>query len=92
MSFVIRVSGMRGQTIAPSPAEADGWVKSFDPEAYEGRGIAELTSDVAEAKRFSSMEEAYAFWRLVPEARPIRDDGRPNRPLTAFSVSIEAAP
>ena len=26
------------------------------------------------------------------KVRPLRDDGKPNRPLTAFSVMIEAAP
>jgi hypothetical protein len=67
----------------------DQYVEWYDPEAYDGRGDVQLTSDRAKAKLFASHEEAWTFWKQISKTRPKRADGRPNRPLTAFSVSIE---
>jgi hypothetical protein len=33
--------------------------------------------------------EAHALWTAVSKEKPVREDGQPNRPLTAFNVSIE---
>jgi hypothetical protein len=64
------------------------WVKSCDVDAMDGFGLAELTSDPTEALLFDSMVEAWTFWRQQSTARPLRDDGEPNRPLTAYTVEI----
>jgi hypothetical protein len=68
------------------------WLKSYDPEAHDGRGDATWTNDPAQAQQFASAMEAHRFWRQPSRTRPRRADGQPNRPLTAFSVSIEALP
>jgi len=60
-----------------------------DIEAYDGRGYAEFTKKVKKAKRFASYDEAFEFWRAQSKTRPLRPDGRPNRPLTAFNITIE---
>lgn len=66
------------------PLPCDGqYLEFFDHEAFEGRGNIGLTPDIQRAKKFESMAEAHAFWSKSPECRPLRDDGRPNRPLTA---------
>lgn len=67
------------------------YLKSYDPEAFDGRGDAEFTTTRSEAMRFSDAGEALELWRAVPKSRPVRPDGKPNRPLTAFSVMTEAA-
>ena len=60
-----------------------------DIEAYDGRGYAEFTRKLKKAMRFASYEAAFEFWRAQSKVRPLRADGRPNRPLTAFNITIE---
>jgi hypothetical protein len=64
------------------------YLKSFDPEANGGEGAVTWTADIAEAKRFADMSDALAFWRLGSKVKPHRADGRPNQPLTAYSISF----
>src|SRR4030095_2352284 len=63
------------------------WLVEADVEALDGLGRVSLSENVECAKRFSSFVEALAFWKQQSLVRPLRDDGLPNRPLTAFSVS-----
>ena len=58
------------------------YLRDFDFEAHDGQGEVSLTPNVAEAKVFSDLAEAIAFWKRSPECKPRRWDGRPNRPLT----------
>lgn len=79
-----------GPSWLPADDQVDGeYVKVYDPEAHDGRGYIEFTLDLKEAITFASRREAMDFWRTVSVTRPIRPDGKPNRPLTAFSVMIE---
>ena len=64
----------------------DGWLQSFDPEAHEGRGEIRVTRDIAKAQRFASFEAVIAEWKRPSITVPLRDDGKPNRPLTAYTV------
>lgn len=64
-----------------------GYLKAFDPERHQGRGEARFTGDKNKALRFSS-ENAFECWRLASKRRPFRPDGKPNRPLTAFSATF----
>lgn len=81
-------------TVQGVPTEFDGkYVAAYDPSwvnprGYDG-GILEVTDDPAAALRFAGAAEALAKWR-EPYGR--REDGEPNRPLTAWSVEILAAP
>lgn len=36
------------------------------------------------------LESAMIFARQPPVCRPIRDDGKPNRPLTAYHLAIQS--
>ena len=47
------------------------------------------TPDLAQATRYEP-GEALEVWRAVDPRQPVRGDGKPNRPLTAFSVEISA--
>ena len=66
------------------------FLMSYDPDFQFGLGRAEWTKDINEAMVFDSMLEAYAVPGIVSKVKPRREDGRPNRPLTAFN--IECAP
>lgn len=92
MSYVIQIEGL----IAGAPTAFDGqYLVEYDPERDgvdpEGRPMdahVVTTAELEEAQRFDSATDATECWRQVCERRPIRGDGRPNRPLTAFTVAI----
>lgn len=86
----IRCINMARDSVLKAPEGQ--WLKSYDPEAFRGRGSAEWTNDVNQAMRFPSTIEAMRYWQQIPRTRPLREDGKPNRPLTAFSVELLAIP
>lgn len=72
-------------------SDFDGqYVKQYDPtfhpqgEPYDG-GLLVVTPNRDEARQFESTAEALAYWR---QSHGIREDGQPNRPLTAFDCEI----
>lgn len=81
--FVIKVLPPLDGT--PGPV---GYLKSYDPEAHDGLGQVVLTLELTEAHEFSSVEAALAARYAIPKCRPRREDGRPNRPMLAFSCEI----
>lgn len=86
--YVMKCEGHMGGVIGFDPADVGGLLKRFDPEARHGYGEAEWTHDVAEAMTFPDAAAVLAFWKTIPKSRPLRADGRPNRPLTAYTVSV----
>jgi hypothetical protein len=90
LPYVIRINGVAGAVhVTAAGAAAGDYLKSYDPEAHDGHGDLVTTPELAEARRFDGFRSAWETWQAVPAARPLRDDGQPNRPLTAFTVSIE---
>lgn len=86
--FVIRVVGPVRQD---GPHDFDGRYAQF--LSFSGCGPGEVnfktTANPAAAAGFPSVVEALEFWKTVDPRRPVRPDGQPNRPLTAFTVSVE---
>jgi hypothetical protein len=71
------------------PCKVSGqYVKAFDPDAYDGLGAVDFTADPARAKRFANHADAWEFWRTQSKVKPLREDGRPNRPLTSTTVQM----
>lgn len=71
------------------PSDLDGcWLKSYDPDAREGRGEVVGTRLREEALVFADPGQALACWRRASTVMPLRPDGKPNRPLSAFTVEI----
>jgi hypothetical protein len=62
------------------------WLLRFDADAWSGRGVIKRTQDRAEAKRFASFSDVIECWKTQSTVRPLRPDGKPNRPLTAYSI------
>jgi hypothetical protein len=88
MTTVMRLAGDALGNAHP----ADGsWLRDCDFEVNGGHGHIKTTRDLAAAKRFADLAEALAFLKRVPECHPTRDDGKPNRPLTAFTWVLEPA-
>lgn len=73
------------------------YLKSFDPNRHAPArpyptGHAEFTSDPENVLLFATVEDAIDFYHQQSAAVPIRPDGSPNRPLTAFPMDVEPAP
>jgi hypothetical protein len=86
MIVVIRSRGLANGMHCTTDGQ---WLKSFDPDAHAGRGDAVFTDRIEHALKFASKVDAMAFWNTQSKVRPLRPDGRPNKPLTAFTVEIE---
>jgi hypothetical protein len=75
--------------VSLADGRTDGsYLARYDPEAAEGNGAAEWTPDAARAMTFATAEAAVSCYRAVPLNRPLRPDGKPNRPLTMFTVAF----
>jgi hypothetical protein len=71
------------------PHLSDGqWLVAYDPYAFNGRGEIRTTADRSEA----TVWDLKAFHALYKTAVGTRPDGKPNRPLTAFHLSVERTP
>lgn len=85
-AIVIRIIGLATGV----PSEYDGkFLRRYEPEAHNGRGAVFVTEDKRDALRFAQLHDALALWKTIPSKRPVRMDGRPNRPFTAFTITIE---
>ena len=74
--------------------ETGAYLKAFDPDFHPDptspwTGLAEWTDDLAEALYFEDAGAAMDLWRTQSNVVPIRPDGKPNRPLSRFTVMIE---
>lgn len=88
MTYVLEIQWSGG--VDGEETELEGsYVKTFDPNARDGRGDITTTFDKSSAMRFPDAGAALAFWKQQSAVRPLRDDGKPNRPLTAFTMSVE---
>jgi hypothetical protein len=99
--FVLRKVHARGKSARASEATAVAlaeaavkgemeygpYLEWSDPDARNGFGDDRWTGQLRRAKRFSSFGAALECWKAQSRKRPLRDDGEPNRPMTAFSVS-----
>lgn len=63
------------------------WVVSHDPDRFK----LITTPHKKLARVFNGANEAFEYWLEQSTRTPLRPDGKPNRPLTAFSVLIEDA-
>lgn len=89
MSYVIRYAGLAGIVTGPGHPPALGdYLVTADVEAHDGRGSVTWSADPGQALLFDNHLEAFNFWRQQSTLRPVRPDGQPNRPLTAFSAEV----
>jgi hypothetical protein len=83
--FAIKIVGLA----TGHESRFDGtFVRRFDPDARDGIGELFVTRHIGEARHFPDPTEALELWRAQSTVRPIRHDGKPNRPLTAFTVEL----
>lgn len=106
MSYVLRQISPRGRSALAHEAtaanlleatvagtiEKGDYLEWSDPDAAGGLGDERWTSDLAKAKRFPTWDAAMECWKAQSKVAPVRPDGLPNRPLTAWSVTVEKLP
>jgi hypothetical protein len=87
-----------GRDAGPSTPFDGQYLVAYDPGQYgfdpTGRPMLahiECSADRAEAKVYADPMEAWAEWARVDPRNPIRPDGKPNRPLTFFTITVESA-
>lgn len=67
---------------------AELYLKSYDLDGRDGMGSVTITAAVDEAQVFP-LGGALEAWRSTSTLRPSRADGKPNRPLTAYTIEVE---
>lgn len=83
--YVIQVVGLADGTDTPHDGR---YVTEIDVDAWDGRGMLYTINNAEEALGFESYADAFEYWRQQSAVRPLRPDGKPNRPGTAFTVEI----
>jgi hypothetical protein len=63
------------------------YLAGFWPDRHGGRGEITFTDDPNEARRFASFQAVMECWKTQSRVTPMRPDGKPNRPLTAFTIT-----
>jgi hypothetical protein len=86
MAHVIQVVGHADGT----PCNMAGqYLETFNPNAHDGRGRATWTTTRSRAMQFTDVVEALRTYLQQSSTHPLREDGNPNRPLTAYNVTFE---
>jgi len=90
----MRVVGMAGSYYNESemqdvPYPDPCYVEDYDLDYMGGMGQVKFTADPAQARSWPHAVAAFEAWRQVSPTMPTRPDGRPNRPLTAFTITPE---
>lgn len=60
----------------------------FDPGHREPLHRIVTSTKVSLAHVFSTAADALAYWSQTDPYRPVRPDGKPNRPLTAYTMEV----
>jgi hypothetical protein len=85
MIVVLRAVGFANGTECPFVGQ---YLQYFDHEANDGRGYADFTFNKDLAMKFQDMKAALQFWQKIPACRSLRDDGKPNRPMTCVTMEF----
>lgn len=67
----------------------DDYLASYDPNGNDGLGAFGFTPFAHQALVFASAAAAIELYNKQSDILPIRPDGRPNKPLTAFNLILE---
>lgn len=65
------------------------YLAGYDPDAQDGTGSTMWSLNPDKAMKFEDAGAAMTTWRMTSKVHPVRADGKPNRPLTAFSLMSE---
>lgn len=97
MTVIIRRVLIGSAFPAPDFDDATPYLAAYDPDFVAPgvdypTGLAYWTADPDQAMRFDSIPDALHLWQTQSTTRPWRADGKPNRPLTAISITMDTVP
>lgn len=74
---------------SPEPISFDTCVflKGYEP-MIDSNAQVEFTANLENARTFASLDEMQAYVKQVDPEEPMRADGHPNRPVSAFSMEF----
>lgn len=85
MSAVIKLIGLANGR----PTHHDGrYLVDADIETGSMLPVVSTTSHIEQALRFDNFDSAIEYWKRQAQGRRIRPDGKPNRPLTVYTVEV----
>jgi hypothetical protein len=85
--WLMRCVALAGMNRAANDHDVSGlYLMEYDVEAFDGAGMARWTGDPAKALQFDNAGDVHRTWTQQSTTTPTRDDGRPNRPLTAYTI------
>jgi hypothetical protein len=71
---------------------AGAFLKRYDPDFRDGAGLVEVTEDPSQAQLFPDTVSAWEEWRRPSIVHPVRlTDGKPNRPMSAWTITVLSA-
>jgi len=85
VSYALRVVSVAG---IPEIDQFNGAYIAGYEDTPCGRGAITWSKTFAGALHFATPREALTYWGQISRTVPIRPDGKPNRPLTAFTVEL----
>ncbi len=89
MAVLIKLEVPADGIMRPYDSKSGKYLKAYNPDVNGFKGDIQVTADRADAMRFPDAAAAAAYWRQQSKTLPHRPDGAPNRPLTAFTVTLE---
>jgi hypothetical protein len=76
-----------------SPCPTAGcYVKHYTADGWRGLGHLVVTDNTDDARQYRDAAAAFADWKRTSTTHPVRPDGKPNRPLTAYTVEFINVP
>lgn len=96
MQYVIQLIAIGNYQDSPFDGqylkEYDPNKRGKDPMGHDMFAHVVTTPSLEDAMKFPNQMDAWQFWRQPSTRWPIRPhDGMPNRPLTAFTISVMPA-
>lgn len=61
---------------------------SCDVDAHDGQGAVVISNSPPLAMQFDDIVHVMTYRDRVSTVRPLRDDGKPNRPLSYFTIGF----
>lgn len=88
MTCAIRVLGVQMPDGLKRCPESGQYLRAFKVHQHDGRAPIPATPDIERAAIFPTPAEALAFYRTRSVVVSTRQDGEPNRPLTAYTIEV----
>jgi len=70
----------------------DTWLVSCDLDQPDGLARFLFSYSLADAMQFATPLDALCYYQRQSTVYPLRLDGKPNRPMTGFSIEIRPLP